>query len=91
MRSLHVRIVFQSLNNPLFEGLLYWKINLSHFFLNLLRISAPFISGGQSKYGMMVQFLSQDGELCHPELMKGINCIGVLLKRFPMGWNSIQL
>lgn len=39
----------------------------------------------------MVQFLSQDGELCHPELMKGINCIGVLLKRFPMGWNSIQL
>ena len=31
MRSLHVRIVFQSLNNPLFEGLLYWKINLSFF------------------------------------------------------------
>lgn len=43
MRSLHVRIVFQSLNNPLFEGLLYWKINLSHFFLNLLRISASFL------------------------------------------------
>lgn len=24
------------------------------------------------------------------ELMKGINCIGVLLQRFPMGWNNIQ-
>lgn len=31
MRSLYVRIVFQSLNNHLFEGLLYWKINLSFF------------------------------------------------------------
>lgn len=31
MRSFHVRIVFQSLNNPLFERLLYWKINISFF------------------------------------------------------------